>query len=117
MLFWKSHEGDEKKNNKGGGKKGTATEEGRQAGARLCVSLFTIPYSHHACAHASAASRGSSHSLAPVISDNVNDLEESPAQRMICDMWEGSERGRTRQVSAGSVWDPGDALKIVIHYI
>lgn len=46
LLFWKSHEGDEKKkNNKGGGKKGTATEEGRRRArgfASLCLP-FHIP--------------------------------------------------------------------------
>lgn len=53
----------------------------REEAASLCLPFY-IPITHM---YAAAASRVLP-ILGPVISDNVNDLVESPPQRMICDM-------------------------------
>lgn len=81
-------------------------KEGRD-GVWGCVSLFTIPYSRHTFG-TPLLHLWAHPILGPVISDNVNDLAESPSTTD--DLWHVGrlgKRGRTRQVSVGSVWDPG----------
>lgn len=66
---------------------GRSGKKQRQRGSEEeAASLFTVLYSHLSRVLCLLLHLGPFPLLGPVISDNVNDLVESPPQRMICDM-------------------------------